>query len=47
LEMTGFSEGILPFTYLGMLVTANMLGKLECRQLVDKITARVKQWAIK
>jgi len=41
LEITGFTEGKLPFKYLGMLITASRLTKGECRLLVEKITVKI------
>jgi len=35
LEITGFSEGHIPFRYLGMPITASKLSKLECRTIVE------------
>ena len=44
LETTGFVEEKLPFKYLGMPITASRLTKVECRLLVEKITARILTW---
>jgi len=44
LEVTGFAEGKLPFKYLGMPITASRLTKVECRLLVEKISARIMSW---
>ena len=43
----GFSEGQFPFRYLGVPMTANKLSKIECSQLVEKITKKIKVWATK
>ena len=43
--LTGFTEGNLPFSYLGLPITASKLSKVECRTLVEKITARIRTWA--
>ena len=45
MALTGFTEGNLPFSYLGLPITASKLSKVECRTLVEKITARIKTWA--
>ena len=45
LALTGFTEGQLPFTYLGMPITASKLSKVECKTLVDKITVTITTWA--
>ena len=45
LQVTGYTTGSLPFRYLGVPITASRLNKLECRALVDKITARIKTWS--
>ena len=42
LEATGFQEGSLPIRYLGVLVTASRLSKLECRGLVEKIMGKIR-----
>ncbi|KAJ8419934.1 hypothetical protein Cgig2_011573 [Carnegiea gigantea] len=41
LEITGFSEGHIPFRYLGMPITASKLSKLECRTLVEQISGKI------
>ncbi|CAN1147980.1 Transposon TX1 uncharacterized 149 kDa protein [Linum perenne] len=43
----GFREGKLPLKYLGIPISAGKLSKPDCRVLVDKITARVKNWKAK
>ena len=47
LHATGFSAGALHLRYLGILITASRLSKMECRSMVDKITARIKTWSIR
>ena len=47
LKVTGLLEGSFPLKYLEVPITANKLKKMECRGLVEKITARVKIWAIR
>ena len=44
LDITGFTEGKLPFRYLGLPITASRLSKGECTTLVEKITARILVW---
>ena len=41
LNITGFSEGHLPFKHLRMPITSSKLSKIECRLLTEKITAKV------
>ena len=36
-----------PLKYLGVPITSSRLTKVECRNLVKKITARMKIWATK
>ncbi|KAJ8420029.1 hypothetical protein Cgig2_011568 [Carnegiea gigantea] len=47
IQATKFSEGSLPLRYLGIPITASRLSKMECRSLVEKITARIKSWSIR
>jgi len=42
LEIIGFSEGDLPFRYLGVPITAGKLSKMECRVLVENIAVKIK-----
>ena len=44
LDITGFTEGHLPFRYLGLPITASRLSKGECKLLVEKITAKIRTW---
>ena len=44
LDITGFSEGKLPFRYLGLPITASKLSKRECSLLVEKITGKMRTW---
>jgi len=46
-EVVGYQEGACPFRYLGVPITSNTLNKLECRQLLEKMTKKVKVWATK
>ena len=41
----GLRESCLLLQYLGMPIVASKLTKLECAQLVTKITHRVHQWS--
>jgi len=42
IQTTGFTEGSFPFRYLKGPISSARLNKMECQQLVDKITARVR-----
>jgi len=42
LVITGFTQGNFPIRYLGLSLTSKRWGKLECHQLVEKITSRIK-----
>lgn len=44
-ERTGFKEGKLPFTYLGVPITPKKIGRTEGRALIEKMVARVRQWS--
>jgi len=41
LRITGFQDGTLPLTYLGVPITVSKLSKAECRTLVEKIRLMV------
>lgn len=41
LDITGFSEGSLPIRYLGLPLSSKKWGKMDCLQLVEKITHRI------
>lgn len=45
LQITGLPEHTFPLKYLGVPITASRLTKLECRSLVEKMTARVQLWS--
>ena len=45
MALIGFTEGKLPFTYLGLPITASKLSKVECMTLVEKITTKITTWA--
>lgn len=41
LDITGFTQGTFPIRYLGLPLSSKKWNKLECQQLVDKITERI------
>lgn len=43
----GLKRGFLPVKYLGVPLTCRKLSGVDCRPLVDKITARITSWASK
>lgn len=43
LKRTGFALGSLPIMYLGLPLTSRKWNKMDCKQLVDKITARIRE----
>nr|XP_009617193.1 uncharacterized protein LOC104109567 [Nicotiana tomentosiformis]XP_016453371.1 PREDICTED: uncharacterized protein LOC107777757 [Nicotiana tabacum] len=43
LQYTGFSKETLPIRYLGLPLSSMKWNKIECFQLVEKITAKIKQ----
>jgi len=45
MALTGFTEEQLPFTYLGLPITASKLSKVDCKTLMEKITTRITTWA--
>ena len=44
-SISGFQEGTLPFTRLGVPITASRLTKIECPGLVDKMAAQIQEWS--
>ena len=42
--LTGFQEGALPVTYLGVPLTTSALRLGDCDRLVDSITSRITHW---
>ena len=44
LRETRYKEESLPFSYLGVNISAKRLGKDDCQFLIDKITAKIKTW---
>ncbi|XP_074278140.1 uncharacterized protein LOC141601738 [Silene latifolia] len=47
LSVSGFSEGQLPFKYLGVPITTGRLLKQDCAVLVDKIVERIRSLGAK
>ncbi|XP_074290596.1 uncharacterized protein LOC141617312 [Silene latifolia] len=45
LRVSGFSEGVLPFKYLGMPIQTTRLKKVDCACLVEKICYRIHSYA--
>ncbi|XP_060182277.1 uncharacterized protein LOC132611938 [Lycium barbarum] len=44
LEELGYSEGTIPFKYLGVPVAAKKLSILQCWSLVERIIAKINYW---
>ncbi|KAL2897478.1 LINE-1 retrotransposable element ORF2 protein [Bienertia sinuspersici] len=44
LQETKYTEDSLPFTYLGVKISAKRLGKDECQFLIAKIGAKLRTW---
>lgn len=47
LQETKYKEDSLPFSYLGVKISAKKLGKDECHFLIDKIAAKVRTWGVR
>ncbi|XP_074300151.1 uncharacterized protein LOC141631368 [Silene latifolia] len=47
LQISGFSEGALPFKYLGVPISARRLTVKNCNCLIEKITERIHGYAAK
>ncbi|XP_074300954.1 uncharacterized protein LOC141632295 [Silene latifolia] len=45
LQVSGFSEGVLPFKYLGVPISAGKLSIKHCYGLIEKITERIRGFA--
>ncbi|XP_019246525.1 PREDICTED: uncharacterized protein LOC109226186 [Nicotiana attenuata] len=45
LDLTGLTEGSIPFKYLGMPLSAKKLNIHQCLPLVERITERVNCWS--
>ncbi|XP_019256268.1 PREDICTED: uncharacterized protein LOC109234654 [Nicotiana attenuata] len=41
LKITGFTLGTFPIRYLGLPLTSRKWNKMDCKQLVDKITSKI------
>jgi len=46
-QITGLHDSNFPLKFLGVPITSSRLTKVECRNLVEKITAKMKIWATK
>jgi hypothetical protein len=44
LQNSGFTEGTLPFKYLGININAKKISKGDCQILIDKVVARLRTW---
>ncbi|XP_021853939.1 uncharacterized protein [Spinacia oleracea] len=44
-KLSGFNVGSIPFTYLGVPISAKKLRGVECDLLIDKMVARIKIWS--
>ena len=44
LEVLVFQEGKLPVRYLGVPLITTKLRCLDCKPLIDRITARIRSW---
>jgi mannosylglycoprotein endo-beta-mannosidase len=44
LQLLGFNEGTLPVRYLGVPLLSTKLKHVDCKPMIDKITARTKTW---
>lgn len=42
INLTGFTQGVLPIRYLGLPLSSKKWSKIECQSLIDKITGRIK-----
>ncbi|XP_028118147.1 uncharacterized protein LOC114315744 [Camellia sinensis] len=47
LKIANFKEGTLPVKYLGVPLITTKLRALDCQQLIDRITNRIKSWTNK
>lgn len=47
MEVSGFAGGQLPFKYLGVPIYATRIPVKEGDRLVEKMTAKIKQWSVK
>ncbi|KAM6574467.1 hypothetical protein CsatA_022794 [Cannabis sativa] len=44
-HISGFSKQAMPFKYLGIPICYKRISKADCQLLVQKMTARIKQWS--
>lgn len=47
LQTTKYNEEALPFSYLGVKISAKKLGKDDCQFLIDKIASRLRTWGVR
>lgn len=47
LALSGFKKGCLPIHYLGVPLISGLLSSKECSMVVDRITSRLRSWAIR
>ncbi|XP_060210853.1 uncharacterized protein LOC132637842 [Lycium barbarum] len=47
LQCLGFTQGDLPFRYLGIPLSTKRLSILQCKPLIDKMLARIQSWTTK
>ncbi|XP_062077369.1 uncharacterized protein LOC133782170 [Humulus lupulus] len=45
IDVSGFSRSNMPFKYLGIPICAKRISAVECKLLVEKMTARIKSWS--
>ncbi|KAH7846413.1 hypothetical protein Vadar_013777 [Vaccinium darrowii] len=45
LQLLGFKEGSLPVRYLGVPLLTTKLKHVDCKNLIDRITIKIKNWA--
>ncbi|XP_048496479.1 uncharacterized protein LOC125495720 [Beta vulgaris subsp. vulgaris] len=45
LDVSGFVQGQLPFTYLGMHICSSRISNAACNALCDKMISRIKIWS--
>ncbi|WMV07687.1 hypothetical protein MTR67_001072 [Solanum verrucosum] len=47
LQKLGFSQGLLPFKYLGVPLSTKRVSILQYQPLIDKIMHRVQSWTFR
>ena len=45
MSTVGLKESSFPLKYLGVPIVSSRLTKIECNELVEKITARIQTWS--